>query len=131
MKVFRISGRAGKGEMQELLPENALLLDAGKINSEEELELAYRLARDAFDKRRNIAKQFRYEFLLWISGKKDIDSALKEFGPSKNGEMLLVVFGDEHDKILKELKASTKPLKLKKTAEPLDIERISLSRIRN
>ena len=70
MKVFRISGRAGTGKMQELLPENALLLDAGKINSEEELELAYRLARDAFDKRRNIAKQFRYEFLLWISGKK-------------------------------------------------------------
>ena len=131
MKVLRISSKAEIRKIHELLPEDALIVDSGKVSSSEELELAYRLAKESFENKRNIAKKFRYEFLLWLSGKTDINSALKSSSPSKPDNILLILFKGEPKELLKKLKASEKPLKLKKRAEPLDIERISLSRIRN
>jgi len=122
MKIFRISA----GSVKEL--EDALLLNPDIVKSSEELELAKKLADDSFSKK-NIAKKFKYEFLLWLTGKTDIKSAMKSSYPENPKNMLLVVFKGSPEKIIKTLKAAKKPLKLKKNAEPLDIERISLSRI--
>ncbi len=97
-----------------------LQINPDKVHSREELELAYILAKDAFRRKKNIAKKFRYEFLLWLSGKTDIKSAVRWAEPSK--QALLVLF---------EGSRKLKPAKLKKRAEPLELERISLSRIKN
>ncbi len=98
-----------------------LLINPEKVHSMEELELAYLLTKDSFRKKRNIARKFRYEFLLWLSGKTDIKSAVKWAEPASK-EALLILF---------EGSRKLKPAKLKKRAEPLNLERISLSRIRN
>ena len=110
MKVYRV--RKSDSEGLQINPE--------RVHSMEELELAYLLAKEAFRKKKNIAKKFRYEFLLWLSGKTNIKSAIKWAEPSK--EALLVLF---------EGSRKLKPAKLEKRAEPLEIERISLSRIKN
>ncbi len=102
--------------------EEELVIDPARVASEEELELAHLLARDAFRKKRNVAKQFRYEFLLWLSGKTDIKSALRWAGHPKDG--IKIAFG-------KVKMSFSSPKKLRKKAEPLELERISLSRIKN
>jgi len=102
--------------------EEELFIDPAKVDTREELELAHLLARDAFGKRRNIAKQFRYEFLLWLSGKTDIKSALKWAGHPKDG--IKIAFRNGKMSV-------SSPKKLRKKAGPLELERISLSRIRN
>ncbi|NYZ77684.1 hypothetical protein H0O02_05230 [Candidatus Micrarchaeota archaeon] len=131
MNVLRISATGQINALEKLLPENALLLDGEKVRSSEELELAELLAKDAFAKRSNMARRFRYEFLLWLAGKTDIKSALASFGASQPADMLLVVFGGEASAVAKKLDADKKQLNLEKTAEPLALERISLGRIKN
>jgi len=115
MKAYLFSGN------EDEIPEDAVLLNPEKINSTEELELAYFLAEKSFRNKKNIAKKFRYEFLLWLSGKTDISSAIKYFQTSEKRKILVLFKG----------KMKLKPAKLEKRAEPLDIERISLSRIKN
>lgn len=115
MKVYLFSGNP------EEIPENAVLLDPEKVKSGEELELAHYLAKKSFKNKSNIAKKFKYEFLLWLSGKTDISSAIR-YSKTSRKEKLLVVFNGE---------LNLKSAKLKKTADPLDLERISLSRIKN
>ena len=131
MKLLMVSSRKKMHELGKILPEGVLLLNPQKLKSCEEIELAYLLSKDSFRNKKNIAKKFRYEFLLWLSGKTDIKSALNSFSPKKSDKILLIIFKGDTKKILKEMEASEKPLKLKKTAEPLDLERISLSRIKN
>jgi tRNA threonylcarbamoyladenosine modification (KEOPS) complex Cgi121 subunit len=103
------------------IPEDAVLINPEKVKSMEELELAYLLAKKSFKNKRNIAKQFKYEFLLWLSGKTDIKSALEYFKTPKKQKLLVLFKGG----------MKLKQAKLEKTAEPLDLERISLSRIKN
>jgi len=135
VKVIRIFSYVKPKRLLQLLPEDAVILDAKKVRSMEELELAEILAKDAFGRHRNIAKKFRYEFLLWLAGKTDIKSAL-EFLLPKSREMLLVILNSgekiiAQKNLLKKLNAIRKPSKLKRRAKPLDLERISLSRIRS
>jgi len=113
MKVYLFAGSES--------PEDAVLINPEKVESMEEMELAYFLAKKSFKNKKNIAKKFKYEFLLWLSGKTDIKSALEYFRTSKK-QKLLVLFKGE---------MKLKKAKLEKTAEPLDIERISLGRIKN
>jgi tRNA threonylcarbamoyladenosine modification (KEOPS) complex Cgi121 subunit len=86
----------------------------------EEIELAYHLAKKSFAGKKNIARKFKYEFLLWLSGTRDIKNAMKKTAPEKGKPFLLIVFSGQMK--------GEKPA-LKKTADPLRLERISLSRI--
>ncbi len=102
--------------------EDAIAIRPDAVQSMEEIELAYHLAQEAFRKKRNIAKKLRYEFLLWLSGTRDIKNAMRRTKPGK--EFLLIVFSEESIEAL-----GGKEAKLKRKGEPLALERISLSRI--
>jgi tRNA threonylcarbamoyladenosine modification (KEOPS) complex Cgi121 subunit len=106
------------------IPEDALAVSLATVNSEEEIRLAQALAERAFKNKTNIAKKFKYEFLLWLTGKTDIKSALAAATPAAGDSCLVVVFKDQ--KI-----AGAKPAKLQKKAAPLELEKISLSRVKN
>lgn len=119
MRVLRM-----KGENAERLCEeyDAVAVRPDFVRSIEEIELAHHLARDAFQSRSNIAKKLKYEFLLWLSGTRDIRNALKKTSP-EGEEFLLIVFSD------REVEAGHEGHGLRKEADPLSLERISLSRI--
>ncbi|MDD5339831.1 MAG: KEOPS complex subunit Cgi121 [Candidatus ainarchaeum sp.] len=123
MRVFRIGGGA------LLKEEGAVAIRAGMVESLEELQLAHYLAGRAFAEKTNVAKKMEFEFLLWLAGKTDIRSALESAAPKAGGDVLVVVFS-ERGGLVKKLEAlGAKEAKLKKNAEPLALERISLSRI--
>jgi len=113
MKILKTSADA-------VLPEDAIAIRKDLVDSEEEIMLAYHLAELSFKNKNNIARKFKYEFLLWLTGKTDIKSALAVSEPK--GECIAVIFGDS--------KIKGKTSGLEKTAKPLDIEKISLSRIK-
>jgi tRNA threonylcarbamoyladenosine modification (KEOPS) complex Cgi121 subunit len=131
MRVFRLGGgKAASALLKELEgAERAVAIRAGAVQSLEELELAYYLAEHAFVTKTNIAKKLKYEFLLWLAGKTDIRSALKAAAPEKSGA-LVVIFADEPALVRKLEALGAKDAKLKKDAEPLALERISLSRLK-
>ncbi|MBD3398467.1 hypothetical protein GF412_04550 [Candidatus Micrarchaeota archaeon] len=108
---------------------NTLLINPKKINSEEELLLAEQLAKNATKEKRNIAKKPEKEFLLWLAAKKDITSALKAYSFQSAQDILLVSSGKTKPRMLSLFQLREAPLNLKKKASPLEIERISLSRV--
>jgi tRNA threonylcarbamoyladenosine modification (KEOPS) complex Cgi121 subunit len=129
MRVFRIGrGKAAPALLKELQDaEDAVAIRAAMVQSLEELQLAYYLAERSFGNRTNVAKKLKFEFLLWLAGKTDIRSALEITAPK--GAALAVVFAD--GAIIRKLeKLGAKEARLKKTAEPLALERISLSRLK-
>lgn len=85
--------------------------------SKKEILLAHANAKETKSRGKMIAKNFDYEFLLFISGKRDIREAKKW----ANSTEVTVEF--DEDKIIKITG------KVKKEAESKDLERISLSRI--
>ena len=111
---------------------DAVAVRTGAVESLEEFELASYLAERSFAKKTNIARKPTYEFLLWLAGKNDIDSAMKELSPREGeSEFFVVVFSDAgKTEILRGLDAEEKPLGLKKKCEALRLERISLSRVK-
>ncbi len=115
---------AAKDELKKLEENNdVLLINSSIAQSEEEILLAWALAEKAFREKTNIARKFRYEFLLWLTGKRDIRRAV-EFSRPKGKEVIIVDFS--HDKkILKSFRGK----KMRKTATPLELERISLGRL--
>lgn len=124
MRVLRI-GREAAALLKD--EDGAVAVRAGMVGSLEELQLAYYLAERAFEKRTNVAKKLKFEFLLWLAGKTDIRSAMEITAPK--GAALAVVFAD--GAIVRKLeKLGAREARLKKAAEPLALERISLSRIR-
>ena len=129
MRVFRVESGLSMEQLCTVLDDlDALVLRAGVVESFEELELAFHLAKSAFQKKKNTARKLKYEFLLWLSGTRDINSAIKKTAP-EGKEFLLVVFSDVR-KLPKKLKAK-KTIGLRKHGDPLRLERISLSRIRS
>ncbi len=132
MRVLRI-GRAAPALLKGLEgEERAVAIRAGMVESLEELQLAHHLAERSFETGTNVAKKPEFEFLLWLAGKTDIRSALESTAPKAGGDVLVVVFpGRGAGGLVKKLKAlGAKDAKLNKTAEPLALERISLSRIK-
>jgi tRNA threonylcarbamoyladenosine modification (KEOPS) complex Cgi121 subunit len=110
---------------------DAIAVRSDIAEAAEEIELAHHLAKRAFGKGKNIAKKMKYEFLLWLAGKTDIRSAMEATAPREGEDFLLVVFSDSKtDAVCRILAAEKMPLGLKKEADPLRLERISLSRIR-
>jgi tRNA threonylcarbamoyladenosine modification (KEOPS) complex Cgi121 subunit len=118
------------------LPANkiAKILDgydavAIRFFTEQEIKLAEHLAKKAFGNKTNIAKKFKYEFLLWLAGKRDIKSAIEETMP-KGNEFLIIVFSGGKKEILKNLEVEHIQLDMKEKASYFRIEEMSLSRLK-
>lgn len=134
MRVLRVAtGLKGESLHKALDEMDAVAMKEGCVGSLEEIELALHLARSAMDKKANIARSLRYEFLLWLAGKRDLRNAMKETGPGpEDKEFIVVSFSDaQEEEILGRLNANPKDLRLKEKASPLALERISLSRVKN
>lgn len=128
MRVFRVESGLSMERLYEALDKlDAVALRPDAVESLEEVELAFHLAKKAFENKKNIAKKLKYEFLLWLSGTRDISSAIKRTSP-KGKEFLLAVFS-ERKKLPAELKE--KRMGLSKRGKSLRLEMISLSRIRS
>ena len=112
-------------------PLDALVLAAPCVQSLEEPELAHHLAKGCFERKTNIANNFRYEFLLWLTGKTDIKSAMAKAVPKDAGELLIISFGEDKRHILAALDAKESKKTLPLRGGPLRLEEISLSRIKN
>jgi tRNA threonylcarbamoyladenosine modification (KEOPS) complex Cgi121 subunit len=131
MKIVPIEcNLSGKQLEDALLDYEAVVVDPGGVKSTEEIMLANHLMRKAFSQKKNIARKGKYEFLLWLSGKSDLKSAFKLLNP-KGKKMILIVFSGDIEEIKKSLGAKEIKMKLKEKGDPLDLERISLSRIKN
>jgi tRNA threonylcarbamoyladenosine modification (KEOPS) complex Cgi121 subunit len=135
MQILRLRASAeGEALGKALDALDAIALKPGMAVSIEEFRLAYHLAARSFAEKRNLARQLRYEFLLWLAGKTDIRSAMKEAAPEfqegRACEIIVAVFSDSGEgPVCSMLGGKKLPLKLGKKAEPLALERISLSRI--
>lgn len=131
MIVAFISSALSKRELLESAAElDILMLNPNVVKSWGELWLAAALAKKAFIEKRNIAKSMRFEFLLWLTGTRDIKMALKKSTFTSNKHILLVSFDRRsRAKILRALKAKERKLTLKKRSDPIRLENISLSRI--
>ena len=93
MQIHRITtGLRGRELHARLDGLDAVAISPQAVRSREEIMLARHLAEAAFGKKANIAKKLRYEFLLWLSGRRDIKSAMEATSP-EGGEMIVVVFG--------------------------------------
>ncbi|MDD5171682.1 MAG: KEOPS complex subunit Cgi121 [Candidatus ainarchaeum sp.] len=124
------SGLDTKTLFSRLGKADAVMMRTGTIGSIGEAALALHLAQRAFANKKNIARQLKYEFLLWISGKTDIASAMKATAPQDKKEFFVILFTErEHENLLKSLDVEELPLGLKQEADPLALEKISLSRI--
>lgn len=133
MRFFRLYSELDAKHLCNALDElDAIAIRKDFVKSSEELRLASYLAEKAIKNKKNIGKQLRYEFLLYLAGKTDIKSAMKLTTPSSDErEILLVVFSNANESgIKKQLKAKSLKLNLAKDADPLDLERISISRVK-
>ena len=130
MRIFIVETEmAGKTLHAALDKLDAIAVKDGRTL--EEFELADHLAKRAFENRTNIARSYRYEFLLWLSGKRDIKSAMKETEPSEL-RFIVAVFSDSDEKeVLSALNSEMMKKNLPRKAEPLALEKISLSRVKN
>jgi len=121
--------------IEELLERSAkldaLVLDPSVAESKEELELSFYLAKKSLSKKSALAKKMKYEFLLWLTGKTDIRSAMKKSTPKNANELLIMILSGKKEHVLKTLGANEKKKTLKKIADQLRLEEISLSRIKN
>ncbi len=112
-------------------PLDALALEPSCVHSMEELELAQHLAKRCHERKTNLANKFKYEFLLWLTGKTDIKSAMAKIAPKDSNELLIVAFGEDGERVLKALDAKENKKSLPRRGDPLRLEDMSLSRIRN
>lgn len=130
MQVLRLSSELTKEEIAKKSKELGFVpVSATFAHSLEQLELARLLAEKSFREKANLAKIFELEFLLFLSGERDIRKALSknDFSPK---DFLLVSFGKTGKSgFLKSLDAQEKPRSLDKVATALELESISLGRI--
>lgn len=130
MLVVRGESRLPAEELlRRAMRKKILLLDAGKVGSAEELELAHELAERSIADGTAISKNPGIEFVLWLSGKKDIRRAFEEVGFRGGREFIAVSFGIGKKELVAELGMKEKRLGLKGRAGWEAVERISLSRI--
>jgi tRNA threonylcarbamoyladenosine modification (KEOPS) complex Cgi121 subunit len=130
MLIVRGESRLSAGELMEgAREERILLLKPGKVESVEELELAYALAKKSIEEGKAIGRGIGTEFVLWPAGKRDISRAFEEVGFGRGKEFIAVGFGIKKAEMLGKLEMKEKKLGLKKKAGWEKIERISLGRI--
>lgn len=142
MLIVRGESRLGAEELlRRAMEKKIVLLDAGKVCSLEELELAYALAKKSLEEGTAVSKNLEIEFVLWLAGKKDIRRAFEEVGwfgrrpvagegQGKGGrEFIAVSFGIGKKELVAELEMKEKKSGLGKEAGWEAVERISLSRV--
>ncbi len=134
MLVMRVrSALEGEALREALDSIGAAALRPDAAPSVQEIRLAHHLAERALAKKTNVARSLRMEFLLWLTGRTDIRSAASASFP--DGQDFLVVVLPERGaaprpaEVCSRLTAKELPLGLSEEAEPLALERISLSRI--
>ncbi|MBD3390128.1 hypothetical protein GF415_04235 [Candidatus Micrarchaeota archaeon] len=131
MILLRARSSLKKQELLQLAERRgALLLNPQKLNSVEELLLSEKLAEDSIREKRNIARKKEKEFLLWLSAAKDISSALEKYSFRIPEDFFFVCFSGKKGELKKDFRLEEKPAALRKRATPLEVERISLSRIK-
>jgi|WetSurMetagenome_2_1015567.scaffolds.fasta_scaffold143229_3 tRNA threonylcarbamoyladenosine modification (KEOPS) complex Cgi121 subunit len=131
MRILRVMCGMKPDALRAALDDlDAVAIMPDVAESVDEYELAHHLAKSSFEKKTNIARSMRFEFLLWLCGKTDIKSAMKETAPrEEDGGFILAVFSDaQNESVCRKLEARELPLGLKEKGEPLALERISLSR---
>ena len=132
MQIYRLKSEMNSKDLcKELDQIDAIAISTSFVQSLEEIKLAHHLAESAFSRKKNIGRKLKYEFLLWLAGKRDIKSAMEITTPKEGEDFFVVVFSHLHENILKRLKARKKKNSLVKDGEAIALERISLSRIRN
>jgi tRNA threonylcarbamoyladenosine modification (KEOPS) complex Cgi121 subunit len=139
MLVVRGESRLGAEELlRRAMEKKIVLLNPGKAGSLAELELAHVLAKKSIGDGTAISKNMEIEFVLWLSGKKDIRRAFEEIGwnGKSGGEFIAVSFGMGKKELLAEMEMKEKKLGLKEKRLGLKkeagweaIEKISLGRI--
>lgn len=130
MRFFRVRSSLGPEALRRALEDaDALAISEKAAGSEQEVDLALHLAEDAFEKGKNIGRKLKYEFILWLAGKRDIKSAMEATAPGPGEDFFVALFSGGEG-ALEKIGATRLPLGLKKTADPLRLERISLSRIK-
>lgn len=88
------------------------LINSNKTLDFREIEIATYLAMHSF-KNNSISNRFENEFLIKLSGKRQIKDAINEYGVKKEGKIIFVYFGDEK---IEEMKTKYK-LELKEKFE--------------
>ncbi len=130
MEPLRLSSKLAKDAIIQKSRElGFLVLSPAVLRSRQQLALAEELAKRSFSSKTNLANMFELEFLLWLTGERDIRAALKksDFSP---GDFAVVCFKDVRKKsILDSLAAAERPLELRETSTPIEIEETSLSRV--
>lgn len=131
MFVVRVSSSLCKNALLVIAAKyELLLLRPSAASSKKEIELAFYLANKSFGTSASIAKKFHFEFLLWLSGCKDIRKAFAETTFTDEKNILVISFGSGTKKqIIDSLSAKEKKLLFSDKFEPLELERISLSRV--
>jgi KEOPS complex subunit Cgi121 len=80
------------------------IIDPTFIVSKKQLQSAIYHAEKSFENKRNIARNKGNEFVIRLTGKRQISSALKQIGIQKNSQYLLViVFGSTSKNNIEEL----------------------------
>jgi tRNA threonylcarbamoyladenosine modification (KEOPS) complex Cgi121 subunit len=80
------------------------IIDPTFIVSERQLQSAIYHVEKSFENKRNIARNKGSEFIIRLTGKRQISSALKQIGIQKNGQYLLAIsFGSTLEKNIEEL----------------------------
>lgn len=129
MLITKIRSKVALAPLIKVLdPFDAIIIDPTVVESTDELLLSEALTKKSFETKENIANKFKYEFLLWICGKRDIKSALEISLPTGN-EAILIIFEGDKKEILEKLEAKIEKLQLKKEIDPMRLEKISLSRV--
>ncbi len=130
MKILRVSSSLSKDEIIEKSGKSGFLALSSKLaNSIEQFELAHLLAKKSFKNKTNLARIFELEFLLWLSGERDIRKALGKNDFSPEDFFLVSLKKPNKKSVLRELCAKEKPLSLKKVADNLELEKIALARL--
>lgn len=112
--------------------ENALIVNSSLVESLLELRLAEYLSNSSFRQKTNLAKKFKYEFLLWLTGKRDIRSAMSVAINHPSREFMLFYFGKGKsglNLLMKKLQAKKLPDQLTHDFNPIRLEKISVSRV--
>ncbi|MBU0586321.1 hypothetical protein KJ780_02315 [Candidatus Micrarchaeota archaeon] len=127
MKILRLNSTLDNKQITErCISLGCLAFSPSLVNSEEEIKLAHFLAEKSFKNKKNIAKTLELEMLLWLCGAREIKKALQKSNFLPNDFILVCLKNSPNEK---DFDAKSIPLNLEKKAKPLDLERISLSRI--
>ncbi len=105
------------------------VLDPTWIVSKRHIDVAIYHTQNAFDEGRNFARDKATEFLIRVSGQKQIKNALKQFGVKDNSKHILVVsFGGSKEENEEEELEFTRSIDFK--IESIDRESLPLSDVK-